>query len=257
MTRSGDPMAPPLDLALEEATSGVSAVQRARLDLLLASEPGLGQSFLAYEVTAAAVHCDLLERDGLEEMPLAVRRRLGVTFGSPGTGTPLRVDGRPSGFRRLLAWSGWLAAAASLSIWLQRPAPDSRHPEPAPSDLRDSLLREPGVVRWDFKAVAASHAGVTGDVVWSDPRQEGVLRFVGLGRNDPRRSQFQLWIVDADRQRHPVDGGVFDVAAEGGAVFIRVRSKLPVEGPDAFVITEEQPGGVVVSDGPHLLLAAR
>ena len=61
--------------------------------------------------------------------------------------------------------------------------------------------------------------------------------------------------MDPDRDRHPVDGGVFDVSGKGEVV-IPIRAVLPVHGPSAFAITLEQPGGVVVSDGPLLVVAS-
>ena len=97
---------------------------------------------------------------------------------------------------------------------------------------------------------------VAGDVVWNDAQQEGYMRLRGLPVNDPTRAQYQLWIVDPARDKHPVDGGVFDVA-EGDEILVPIRAALRVDRPAAFVLTLEQPGGVVVSDGPHLVLAAR
>ena len=63
--------------------------------------------------------------------------------------------------------------------------------------------------------------------------------------------QYQLWIVDPDRAPQPVDGGVFDVAARPGRQVIPIDPALVIDQPAAFVITLEQAGGVVVSEGPH------
>ena len=54
-----------------------------------------------------------------------------------------------------------------------------------------------------------------------------------------------------------MDGGVFDVEDASGEILIPIDAKLRVIDPAAFVITAEKPGGVVVSAGPHLILAAR
>ena len=74
--------------------------------------------------------------------------------------------------------------------------------------------------------------------------------------NDPGISQYQLWIVDPDRDANPVDGGVFDIPSGQGTVVIPVDAKLAVDKPAAFAITREKPGGVVVSQGPLLVVAA-
>ena len=74
--------------------------------------------------------------------------------------------------------------------------------------------------------------------------------------NDPGQSQYQLWIVDPDRSAQPVDGGVFDIPSGTKEVIIPIDAKLDVSKPQAFAITLEKPGGVVVSAGPLLVVAA-
>jgi len=109
-------------------------------------------------------------------------------------------------------------------------------------------------VRWSWQAKDPRYRDVRGEVVWDGARQEGWMVFEGLPPNDPRKGQYQLWIVDSKRFEHPVDGGVFDVRGETARV--PIDAKLHVPDAEAFVVTYEQPGGVVVSDGPHLLVAA-
>ena len=82
------------------------------------------------------------------------------------------------------------------------------------------------------------------------------MRLTGMPANDPATSQYQLWIVDSDRDVNPVDGGVFDIPPGGGEFVIPIDAKLRVSGPEAFAITREKPGGVVVSAGPLLVVAA-
>ena len=65
--------------------------------------------------------------------------------------------------------------------------------------------------------------------------------------NDPSQNQYQLWIVDPERDELPVDGGVFDITNGNGPSIIPIRNALPINKPVAFVITLEQPGGVVKS----------
>lgn len=92
-----------------------------------------------------------------------------------------------------------------------------------------------------------TYEGMSGKVTWSDAEQEGYMTLTQLPANDPQAKQYQLWIVDPERDEKPVDGGVFDIPAGEGTVIVPIRSALAVNDPKAFVITLEQPGGVVVS----------
>lgn len=157
------------------------------------------------------------------------------------------------------AWAGRLgwAVAAMLAIvivfGLDRGGP-SQALDPAAA--REALIAEAGtsVVEWTRSDIPAYNA-VSGDVVWNDARQEGYLRLTGMPINDPGIRQYQLWIVDPQRDANPVDGGVFDVPPGVDQVIVPIRAKLDVANPEAFAITSEQPGGVVVSDGPLLIVA--
>ena len=71
---------------------------------------------------------------------------------------------------------------------------------------------------------------------------------------DPSKEQYQLWIVDSSKKQ-PVDGGVFDVRPDGTAL-VRVRAPILVKDAKAFAITKETAGGVVVTEGPLLLVLA-
>jgi anti-sigma-K factor RskA len=119
------------------------------------------------------------------------------------------------------------------------------------------LLDAAGVlrVRWaPTQDPAGLRAG--GEVLWDAQAQRGVMQFTGLAPNDPRIAQYQLWIIDAERDaRYPVDGGVFDVASDG-EVLVRIAARLPVGRPTLFAVTLERPGGVVVSTRERLVLAA-
>ena len=74
--------------------------------------------------------------------------------------------------------------------------------------------------------------------------------------NDPSQEQYQLWIIDPERDAEPIDGGVFDVASSGEVV-VPIQAKLKVLKPAAFAITIEKPGGVVVSTQERLPLLAQ
>ena len=83
-----------------------------------------------------------------------------------------------------------------------------------PARVRAELLARADTLHpaWAAQELAK---GVSGDVVWSQALQLGVMRFEGLAPNDPKQSQYQLWIFD-ETQEHPIDGGVFDVAGTDG-----------------------------------------
>ena len=112
----------------------------------------------------------------------------------------------------------------------------------------DSLLQgNPETQRLDFASASEPYAGLSGEVIWNDDRQEGYMALTNLAANDPKVSQYQLWIVDPERDELPVDGGVFDISKNDGTSIIPIRNALAIDKPVAFVITLEQPGGVVRS----------
>jgi hypothetical protein len=80
------------------------------------------------------------------------------------------------------------------------------------------------------------------------------MRLAGVAVNDPRLKQYQLWIFDrAQDERYPIDGGVFDVPT-GGEVIVPIRAPIRVVEPYLFAVTEEKPGGVVVSRRDPIVL---
>ncbi len=157
----------------------------------------------------------------------------------------------------MTAW-GWQAVAAVALLfavwsWNRGPASGAIRPEQG----RVALMRTAAdMTRADFAPGSDRYAGLRGDVVWSTQGQEGYLRLEGVPANDPSRSQYQLWIVDPERDEFPVDGGVFDVPADGKEAIVRFRPRLPVGRPTTFVITREQPGGVVKSRNPKPVAVA-
>jgi hypothetical protein len=143
-------------------------------------------------------------------------------------------------------WLGWAVAACLLGLLLV----NNLLPEkatPAAQRLSAFLDEAPDAKRLSFSPAGAAYAATTGEVVWSDSRQEGYLTLANIPANDPAKRQYQLWIVDPARDEIPVDGGVFDIPAGPGPVVVPIDAKLAVHNPAAFVITLEQPGGVVKS----------
>jgi len=154
------------------------------------------------------------------------------------------------------AYLGWALAATLAAALVVVRTDGPALPDDAAA--RASLVSEAADVvtlPW-APPTAPGYEGVTGDVVWSQSKQQGYLRLANMPVNDPSRVQYQLWIVDPGRDsKHPVDGGVFNVSSTG-EVIIPIQAKLQIRAPKAFAITAEQPGGVVVSAGPLLVVAA-
>jgi hypothetical protein len=186
--------------------------------------------------------------------------------GSPSPAEASSPAGRgPAAARARARWSplayvGWAAAAVFflVSAGLFRAA----HPPTMPlANERARLMAEEGTLQTSFAALKdAAAAGAQGDVVWSTREQRGFMRFRGLAAN-PRDASgwvYQLWIFDANQdERFPIDGGVFDIDPQTGDVLVPIQAKLRVIKPQAFVITIEKPGGVVVSKRERVAMAAK
>jgi hypothetical protein len=200
-------------------------------------------------------------RDGL----FHVRRATVSTLPSRPAVTPA---GGERSARTLLAWSGWMAAAAAVVLWVVAPRPtDSGSTEPVQvaavptvASLRDALRADSvgsRVLAWSAAGDSTGRVA-SGDVIWNAAKQSGVMRFVGLTPNDTRRWQYQLWIFDRARdERYPVDGGVFDIPAGATEVLIPITAKVKVNEATMFAVTVEAPGGVVVSSRERLALIAQ
>lgn len=279
-----------VDLLVAEATEGLDAAERAELDRLSAANPGFDTE--QFELAAAAAAVAMIEPDMQREgLPSELRGRLNAlagSFGSAtggfGTGhsaesrTGLRLWGTPADrpveqTRPPAAWFGWLAAAAALliaavgwyrAIGTQGSAGPARTLTLA-AQFEAFKKSADDAIHWPWAGKEPGYEGVKGEVYWSDKLQRGYMLLTGLMPNDPKVKQYQLWIVDPKRDKHPVDGGVFDIAqtpAAGdrlptGEVVVPIDCKLRVESPAAFALTVEQPGGVVVSAGPLVVVAAK
>ncbi len=260
------------ELLADEATCDLAAADTAVLARLGAARHGTLRE--AYHHAATVTQLAFLREDAraTRQMPERLRARLATQAATFSRGQAAGAGSRPPPpLRRAVptsatapppaparAWqgvTGWLMAAAlAIAFIVWRPAAT---PQLAPAAQRSQLLAEaPDVLTLPWsRPDTPGFEGVTGDVVWSASRQAGFLRLAGMPRNDPAVHQYQLWIIDPDRDTHPVDGGVFDVTTEG-QVIIPVTARLPVGTPQAFAITREKPGGVVVSAGPLLVVAS-
>ncbi|HXQ32373.1 MAG TPA: anti-sigma factor [Steroidobacteraceae bacterium] len=257
-----------VDLLIEQATTGLGPAEQDELARRLALYPDADPG----AVERVVVTLTLAARREDEPLPGALKARLieqGTTWRAA---TPIiDLTERRSGAQRgsstsRVRWrrsqAGWWAAAAALVLavagWYPRLAAPPRPPDAR--ELRAQLIATtPGLIRWEFAATTdpAAH-GASGDVVWDPVSQRGYMRFAGLGPNDARRSQYQLWIFDAERDdRFPVDGGVFDIPAGTGEVVIPIAARIRVGKPVLFAVTVERPGGVVVSGRKRVAVLAK
>lgn len=254
-----------LELLAEQAGAGLDDAQARELaELLDEMDRDIDVEGLAL-AAAAAYRVFEQEADEVQEpMPQSLADRL-IAQGEASVAQRAEARGpEPIPFAagsgaglglRHPAW-GWLAAAAVLVVSLTAFILTQRSDKTDYASLRAQLLQQaPDVTRVDWAGSDSPVYGkVTGDVVWSDQKQEGYMRLVGMPVNDPDKEQYQLWIVDPDVDSHPVDGGVFDVSRDG-EVIVPIHAKLRVDKPTVFAITVERPGGVVVSDGPLEVVA--
>lgn len=277
-----------VDLLTLQATEGLGPDDSAELERLLATHRGADREVLE-RVAAAVTLAGTLDD---EPLPVALRGRLvaqgeawvreSSAAGATLTDLAAARAARESAERPRTApadtgrWGWWAAAAAivvAIAGWYPRlgGTPVARAPDPSPSvaapreltaaEKRAALLASAPVdrlVRWTWSTTEDPAAkGVQGDVVWDPVTQQGYMRFVGLPANDSRDHQYQLWIFDATRDdRYPVDGGVFDVSADGEVV-VPINARLPVAKAALFAVTVEKPGGVVVSSRERIVVLAK
>lgn len=221
-------------------------------DNLFGADAVEGGDEAAWMRTFDASYVALMDGSDAEQTPLdaGLRQRL-VREGSAavGGGAAAPTAGR-IGFA---TWGGWAAAAVIGLAFLIFGLPKGG-PAGGTVELVTTVDKATDVVSWPFAGLTDEFKGAKGTVVWSSALQKGYMKLAGVPVNAPSNAQYQLWIVDPARDKNPIDGGVFDVAA--GEVIVPIDAKLAVGKPAVFAITREKPGGVVVSAGP-LLMAAK
>ena len=172
-------------------------------------------------------------------------------------------------------WLGWAVAAAAcvalaFNLWANRnqtppeivknsTVVQTPSPELSASQQRELLLSKTSDIiqtSWS-EAAPKKEKTVSGDVVWSNSEQKGYMRFRGLPPNNPNQETYQLWIFDEEQdEKTPINGGVFDVDANGEVV-VPIRAEIKVRKPKMFAVTKEKPGGVVVSKRETIVTIAK
>jgi hypothetical protein len=260
------------DLLSDRALEGLSADERA--ELLSLTNGALDDESFDYAAAAVA----LATIDARETLPAHLAGKIEADAMRmlpvlPHANVASFVRATPR--RDAVRFAGWAAAAACLALaaasWLTRgpaplvittapaiPIPRIEPLPPTASAERAELLEAKDAIRVEWSPTKdPAAAGAAGDVVWSDAAQKGFMRFRGLAANDPKKSQYQLWIFDPSQSaKTPVDGGVFDVDSATGDVVVPITAKLHVARPTLFAVTVEKPGGVVVSKRERIVLTA-
>lgn len=201
------------------------------------------------DLLAAVVQADAIGEPA-EPMPAGIAERLhrwADSAAGPEHAAETIIKPQVPAWRRIARnpFTGWAAAAAVLVFSLLV----TRDEKPLPPALTEQRLRTeaPDLIEREFAGLG-DYQEAGGTVIWSDTLQQGFMLLSGIPANDPRQAQYQLWIVDPARDADaPVDGGVFDIPLDGSPAVIPIQAKLPLSDPQAFVITLEQPGGVVKS----------
>ena len=247
-----------LELLVLRATEGLSREQTDSLQHLLSLHelPDTDDLDLAAAAAANAFGVERARNAG--DAPASLKAKLHVDaesyFGTQEDNVVELQSRRPA--RRRVNW-GW-ATAAALALVLIATNVENVDTATTYAAARDELLASTeGTMRLPWATPAdPDFSQVRGDVVWNDERQEGYMLLSGMPVNNPETSQYQLWLVDPERDSNPVDGGVFDIPPGESTVIIPIDAKLAVNNPAAFAITREKPGGVVVSEGPLLVIAS-
>lgn len=168
---------------------------------------------------------------------------------------------------------GWIAAAILLIV-LGVQFYDGRinnQPEkaivgvPSPSlpatpdiaEQRDELLRNaPDVISATWSPGNMKDLKVSGDVIWSDSKQQGYVRLRGLPTNEASTT-YQLWIFDKNQdEATPISGGTFD-ASSNGETILPIHAAVQAQKPQMFAVTLERHGGVMVSKRDKIAALAK
>ncbi|CAN5559426.1 hypothetical protein BH10ACI2_BH10ACI2_17490 [soil metagenome] len=273
------------DLLSKKAVYGLDDAEQRHLDAIASTT--LVDEFHSFEMTAAAISIIGLQTE--EPLPPYLFSKIAGDaekyVGAGSVAEPVAETPWPPAYKNIeieddggrsswLGWFGWAVAAAAcialaVNIWItpftmveqakNTPQPVDIPQILTPAQLREEMLRSTsGMIKATWGAGNVKELkDLSGDVVWSDEKQAGYMRFKGLPVNDAKTSTYQLWIFDKTQDKAtPIDGGTFDVSANGEVV-IPINAKLKAAGPEMFAITVEKPGGVVVSKREKIAALAK
>jgi hypothetical protein len=271
-----------LDLLLKKALHGLDDADQRELD---GHDEDTTAELHLLEMTAAAINVAGTSTD--DSLPAHLyskilddsRQYVGVEATEAASPWPppmkpnsYKVEAEHSG-SSWFGWLGWAAAAAAcialaFNLWItQTTSPNQANIKPTPeipksltpAEMREEMMRSTaGMIKANWgPGTMKELTQVAGDVVWSDEKQVGYMRFRGLPVNDKAKETYQLWIFDKTQDKAtPIDGGTFDVNSDGEIV-IPINPKLKAKEPEMFAITLEKPGGVVVSKREKLAALAK
>ena len=150
----------------------------------------------------------------------------------------------------------WITYSGQQEVAVQKKDPVESPKVLTSSEKRDQFIASAkDVIRTSWTSPAKDE-NLKGEVVWSTEKQEGYMTFKGLPKNAADKETYQLWIFDeTPLEAHPVDGGVFDINADGEVV-VPIDAKIRTGAPKAFAVTVEKPGGVVVSKREKIVALA-
>lgn len=263
------------ELLSDRALFELSRDDQKELDALLEIYPEWREDD-SFELTTAAI--SLTDLEVREEMPVNLQNVLKADWErnfareeEPQRSLNVVEFKKKAGFK--WNWLGWAVAAAAcvalaINIGFTRISPQpvveippvSPGPLPSMAEQRRQMMDTSADMvkaNWATAGSMPDMKDVSGDVVWSDARQQGYMRLKGLPANDGTKETYQLWIFDETQDpKTPIDGGVFNVNANG-EVIIPINAKLKARKPGMFAITVEKPGGVVVSKREKMAALAK
>ncbi len=208
----------------------------------------------AFELLAASLEVEAI-KNSTESLPAALDARLRRCAAYISHIKTDIIVPPVSTWRKIIAnpLTGWATAAAIAAIAVLTQKEIKVSPTLAAAEFRAEAA---DLIERDFAGIG-NFQNAAGKVIWSDQLQKGYMTLTGIPVNNPKQAQYQLWIVDPKRDEAPVDGGVFDIPTDGSPVVIPISAKLALTKPQAFVITLEQPGGVVKSKQERVVALAK
>lgn len=249
------------ELQVTRLLFGLTAEEKIEYDELVTRVPDEERDQLDTVVASLdLIWSDMQSEQLPEHLRQAIRIRASQELAINPVVSLAKPPNHPATAPRASSFIPWLVSAACLLIavftWITSRPRDKAFADVA--QLRAELIASgQELVQAKWSPGPTPSEGATGDVVWSDPKQQGFMLFRGLPVNIPTQEQYQLWIFAKNQsEKTPIDGGVFDITSTE-EVIIPINAKLYVEDAFMFAVTVEKPGGVVVSSRERLPLLAK